>query len=81
MKGYMVYDPVKDKLLVNRDVIFNEKKAWNWEGSDSRHNSEAMIPDIFTVQYSDTVPGLTIGPEEGFAGSEPVDGEPPSPVV
>jgi hypothetical protein len=43
-----------------------------------------VIPDIFTVQYSDIVPGPTTGPEshsEGFAGSEPVDGEPPSPAV
>jgi hypothetical protein len=44
-----VYDPVKDRLMVTRDVIFNEKKAWNWERSDSKQSSEAAIPNIFTV--------------------------------
>jgi hypothetical protein len=78
-KGYMVYDAMNDRLLVTRDVVFNEKKAWNWEGSDNRQSNGAAIPDIFTVQYSDIVPGPTTGPKthsEGFAGSEPTDGEP-----
>jgi hypothetical protein len=47
--------------MVTRDVIFNEKKAWNWERSDSKQSSEAAIHDIFTVQYSDTILGPTIG--------------------
>lgn len=29
-KAYRVYDPVGKKLIVTRDVIFDEKKAWNW---------------------------------------------------
>ena len=29
-KCYRVYDPVNDKLMVTRDVIFDEKMAWNW---------------------------------------------------
>ena len=35
-KGYRIYDPVKDKLMVSRDVIFDEKVACNWEGKASR---------------------------------------------
>ena len=44
-----MYDPVKDKLMVTRDVIFDEKKAWNWEGNDSRLSNDAVVPDTFTV--------------------------------
>jgi transposase InsO family protein len=31
-KGYRVYDPVKDRLIISRDVLFDEKRAWNWGG-------------------------------------------------
>jgi len=49
-KGYRIYDPVKDKLLVTRDVVFDEKKSWNWEGKDSRVIGGATAteaPNIF----------------------------------
>ena len=48
-KGFCVYDLVKGKLMVTRDVIFDEKKAWNWEGNDSRLSNDAVVPDTFTV--------------------------------
>jgi len=32
-KGYRIYDPMKDKLMISRDVIFDEKVIWNWEGT------------------------------------------------
>jgi hypothetical protein len=35
-KGYRVYDPMNDKLMISRDVIFDEKVAWNWEGKTNR---------------------------------------------
>ena len=48
-KGFRVYDPVKGKLMVTRDVIFDEKKAWNWEGNDSRLSNNKAAPDTFRV--------------------------------
>jgi len=83
-KGFCVYDLVKGKLMVTRDVIFDEKKAWNWEGNDSRLSNDAAVPDTFTVQCFDTVPGPTIGPgadSEGSAASEFDGGEPVSPTA
>jgi hypothetical protein len=74
-KGYCIYDPVKDKLMVTRDVIFDEKKPWNWEGKeDSKAKEAAEKTDTFQVQWDDTdsVPGLATRSEEarfraGFA--------------
>jgi len=29
-KGYRVYDPINDNLMIARDILFDEKRAWNW---------------------------------------------------
>ena len=35
-KGYCLYDPItKKKLLISRDVVFDEKNAWNWKSLQS----------------------------------------------
>ena len=54
-KGYRVYDPVNNKLMVTRDVVFDEKRGWNWVESSSSQASEPT-PFTFTVQYSDVEP-------------------------
>jgi hypothetical protein len=64
-KGYRIYDPVNDKLMVTRDVVFDEAKQWNWGGRDSRADgtgtTDALdVPDMFQVEWEDTVPHPTI---------------------
>jgi len=82
-KGYQVYDPIKDKLMVSHDVIFVEKTAWNWEGKGSRPRGESAAPETFSVQcFDDTVPGPIIGPDaDDGAFSDSDNGEPTSPAV
>ena len=29
-KGYRLYDPIANKVIINRDVIFEEEKDWDW---------------------------------------------------
>ena len=35
MKGCRLYDPIIKKLLISRDVVFDENSAWNWESLQS----------------------------------------------
>ena len=32
-KAYWLYDPRGNKVLVSRDVVFDEKVAWDWNSS------------------------------------------------
>ena len=56
-KAYRVYDPVKQRLMISRDVIFDEKKSWTWgvsgtnTASDVQESEEAVFswPENITV--------------------------------
>ena len=33
IKGYRLFDPIANKVIVSRDVFFEEDKEWDW-GAD-----------------------------------------------
>ncbi|KAG6399857.1 hypothetical protein SASPL_141342 [Salvia splendens] len=39
-KGYRLYHPIIQKLVVARDAIFDETTLWNWEGKSAEHLSQ-----------------------------------------
>jgi hypothetical protein len=49
-KAYRAYNPVNKKLVVTRDVLFEEEKSWNWSSAEP---VEPISNEIFTVVYSD----------------------------
>jgi hypothetical protein len=62
-KGYRVYDPVNNKLIVTRDTIFDEKKGWNWVENDGRESNEAAtVVPYFSVEYVDDPDSTVHGP-------------------
>jgi len=34
VKGYRIYQPLKKKLIINRDVNFDEDTVWNWNDEE-----------------------------------------------
>ena len=38
-KGYRLLDVKTNKLVVSRDVIFDEKTTWNWEDKKKIENT------------------------------------------
>jgi hypothetical protein len=46
-KAYRFYDPHTKRLRVSRDVVFEEKQAWNWSGEAD----EASNGNIFTIDF------------------------------
>lgn len=62
-KGYRVYDPVNNKLIVTRDTIFDEKKGWNSVENGGRESNEAaVVVPYFSVEYADDPDSTVHGP-------------------
>lgn len=38
-KAYKLYDPVEEKIIVRRDVVFEESKGWKW---NEKSNTEVI---------------------------------------
>lgn len=70
-KGYRLYDPVSKRVLVSRDVIFDEDKSWPWgqEREDGAHNLGTFsILDVSGTEKEDqTDTGYADGSEAGGA--------------
>ena len=32
-KAYRLYDPIAKKIVISRDVVFEEDKSWDWDKS------------------------------------------------
>lgn len=48
-KGYRVYDPDANRVVITRDAVFDEVTSWPW-GEPVEHG-EASTDDSFTVYY------------------------------
>lgn len=44
-KAYRLYVPATEKIIVSRDVIFDERESWNWE--------EKVEDDKFIIDFGD----------------------------
>jgi hypothetical protein len=48
-KAYRCYDPTAQRVIISRDVVFDEAGKWHWEDN----NTEPMVDsDLFTIEYT-----------------------------
>lgn len=51
-KAYRLYDPSSRRIIVSRDVIFNESSCWNWKGASNEKQDDS---GMFHMTWGATV--------------------------
>ena len=51
-KAYRLYNPTTRRVVVSRDVIFNEKACWKWKGDEKEKTNE---PGMFQLSWGTTM--------------------------
>ena len=41
-KAYRLFDPVNKKILISKDVVFEEQKGWNWKPNAEEHQQNSL---------------------------------------
>ncbi|KAF7124908.1 hypothetical protein RHSIM_Rhsim12G0120600 [Rhododendron simsii] len=43
--GYKLYNPITQKVIFSRDVIFEENESWSWDQTEATRNIELTLED------------------------------------
>jgi hypothetical protein len=71
-KAYKLYDPIEKKIIISRDVVFDELHGWDWDNKDKKRTDNTTIEDV----SDDELTGNTQqGDIDGQEGNESTDAE------
>uniref|UniRef100_A0A0D2ZYS7 Retroviral polymerase SH3-like domain-containing protein n=1 Tax=Brassica oleracea var. oleracea TaxID=109376 RepID=A0A0D2ZYS7_BRAOL len=61
-KAYRLYDPTTKKIIISKDVRFDEEKMWNWE---EKPDDDEVLKDIAEIEEETEAVGTeAVGREE-----------------
>ena len=52
--AYKMYSPIKDKLLISKDGLVDERKGWNWSRSSVQQEDEQSEASTSKNEQVDT---------------------------
>ena len=52
-KGYRLYNLKTNKLIISRDVLFDEKASWDWKGKQVQNEGSPMYGELENEQSDD----------------------------
>jgi hypothetical protein len=65
-KAYKLYNPIERKIIVSRDVVFEEDKGWNWHEKESVKQIDDVSVNDETDEIEVENPNVDIGNEVGI---------------
>ncbi|CAA0841395.1 Unknown protein [Striga hermonthica] len=67
-KGYKLYNPNNQKLLISRDVEFDEEGVWDWSGQDKNDQYGPLFDEDEEGTVQPTPPSTA--PPQNIQGNE-----------
>jgi hypothetical protein len=64
-KAYRLYDPMSQRIIVSRDVVFEEDKSWDWDKS----HEGAINADLEWGDSEDKTAIIDVNEEDSAAGN------------
>jgi len=61
-KAYKLYDPKSKKVVISRDVVFEESQGWNWNGIENTQSSSILVNDD-VIEFTTDEPANQVDPE------------------